>query len=918
MIPGRRRGWPLIALLAFALVALLRAAGTLESFERHLGDQRTRFLQHEAPSDVVIIGIDARSLAELRQWPWERRQHAALIDRLAQANPKRLFIDIDFSSPSTAEDDSLLESALARWPHSRIVLPAFLQPASGADSELVLTQPLERFASHATLASVNLQPGSDGLVRRIHSSWRIGDRTLPSVVVTDATSLPESPDLPIDFALSPASFTFFSYSDVLAGRVAADEFNGKSVYVGATAVELGDMVPVPVYRTLPGVALLALASQSLANGLPWSPPDWSYLLALAVLTGACTAFFARHRWRANLLALMGLVLAICIASVYGYFARRFIIEVVPALLALMLALGIVTLKSLDVQTLRALFFSLRLRRRNALLKSIVESAEEGILGIDQQGALQTVNPAAARLFGYDGNALIGTPLNRLLPSLPALDAATLESLAGSVSEHDAQSAAGASFPAEVSVSRVRLKDEVLYTAIVRDISERKERQRGLEYRATHDPLTSLPNRAELASHLGRTLAAVAPAESVALLMLDLCRFKEVNDTLGHDLGDRVLCEVAFRFQAALAKDGFVARIGGDEFTVVLGGVRDTAQLADVCTRLHACLRKPIDVRGLAIDVGLSVGIALYPEHAADAETLLRHADVAMYVSKRRGTPFEHYEAAHDQHSIRKLTMVSELRAALADNQLSLYFQPQVNLRTGRAASVEALLRWRHPRLGAVSPAEFIAAAEPTDLIEPLTEWTLREALAQAARWNALGLQLRVAVNLSARMLQNAQFPARLQALLRESGVAPRWLELEITESAMLQDPARALDVIRRIHALDVQISIDDFGTGYSSLGYLRDLPVHALKLDKSFVIDMQERADDRAIVESTAQMARALRLQVVAEGVETEWHARFLAAAGYDLAQGYWYSPALSAADCTLWVTSFNARGEEQPRMAIG
>jgi EAL domain-containing protein (putative c-di-GMP-specific phosphodiesterase class I) len=218
----------------------------------------------------------------------------------------------------------------------------------------------------------------------------------------------------------------------------------------------------------------------------------------------------------------------------------------------------------------------------------------------------------------------------------------------------------------------------------------------------------------------------------------------------------------------------------------------------------------------------------------------------------------------------------------------------------------------------VSPAEFIAAAEPTDLIEPLTEWTLREALAQAARWNALGLPLRVAVNLSARMLQNAQFPARLQALLRESGVASRWLELEITESAMLQDPARALDVIRRIHALDVQISIDDFGTGYSSLGYLRDLPVHALKLDKSFVIDMQERADDRAIVESTAQMARALRLQVVAEGVETEWHARFLAAAGYDLAQGYWYSPALSAADCTLWVTSFNARGEEQPRMAIG
>jgi diguanylate cyclase (GGDEF)-like protein len=393
-------------------------------------------------------------------------------------------------------------------------------------------------------------------------------------------------------------------------------------------------------------------------------------------------------------------------------------------------------------------------------------------------------------------------------------------------------------------------------------------------------------------------------------MLDLCRFKEVNDTLGHDVGDRVLGEVAFRFQAALAGSGFIARIGGDEFTVVLDAVRDSTTIDGVCARLHECLRRSIEVRGVAIDVGLSIGIALYPQHAADAETLLRHADVAMYVSKRRCTAHEHYEAAYDQHSIRKLTMVSELRTALAGNQLNLHFQPQVSLHTGRATSVEALLRWRHPRLGAVSPAEFIAAAEPTDLIEPLTEWTLREALAQSARWKQSGLNLRVAVNLSARVLQNLDFPARLRTLLGESGVEPRCLELEITESAMLQDPARALEVIRRIRQLDVQISIDDFGTGYSSLGYLRDLPVHALKLDKSFVIDMHERADDRAIVESTAQMARALRLQVVAEGVETEWHARFLAAAGYDLAQGYWYSAALSAADCTRWIRDFNARAE--------
>ena len=240
--------------------------------------------------------------------------------------------------------------------------------------------------------------------------------------------------------------------------------------------------------------------------------------------------------------------------------------------------------------------------------------------------------------------------------------------------------------------------------------------------------------------------------------------------------------------------------------------------------------------------------------------------------------------------------------------MNLHYQPQISLRTGRVSGVEALLRWRHPRLGAVSPAEFIAAAEPTDLIEPLTEWTLREALAQAARWKRAGLALRMAVNLSARIVQNPDFPARLRTLLETGNVEPRSLELEITESAMLQDPARALEVIRQIHKLGVQIAIDDFGTGYSSLGYLRDLPVHALKLDKSFVLHMHERADDRAIVESTAQMARALRLQVVAEGVESEWHAQFLTEAGYDLGQGYWYSAALNAGDCERWITSFNAQ----------
>jgi EAL domain-containing protein (putative c-di-GMP-specific phosphodiesterase class I) len=304
---------------------------------------------------------------------------------------------------------------------------------------------------------------------------------------------------------------------------------------------------------------------------------------------------------------------------------------------------------------------------------------------------------------------------------------------------------------------------------------------------------------------------------------------------------------------------------------------------------------------------VSIGIARYPGDAGDAQTLLRHADVAMYVAKRRGAAYEYYDAAHDENTVRKLAIGGELRSVIATGQLELHFQPQVNLRTGLVESAEALVRWFHPTQGAISPVEFVAIAEATDLIRPLTEWTLRGALTQIRAWRDKGVHVRIAVNLSARLLQDTGFPVRLRELLEEAGVSAASLELEITESAMMLDPARALRVIQEIDKLGVLISIDDFGTGYSSLGYLRDLPVHSLKLDKSFVMGMRNNADDRIIVESTAQMAHALRLELVAEGVESDWDAQFLAAAGYDYAQGFRYSRALPADKCLAWIVDFNA-----------
>ena len=903
---GRRHGWWLTAAAAFVLVAALRATGALQALENSIADTRARWMMREVSSDIVIVEIDARSLAALDQWPWPRRHHAKLVEQLTRAAPDSVFLDIDFSSQSNALDDAVLEAALARPRDYPLALPTFFQRTHGADGSLLISKPLRRFARRTERAVVNGEPGSDGRTREWRNFWTIEGARVPSII-DPRRVLVEDQAVPIDFSISPTSFTFVSYVDVLEGRVPRAVLAGKTVYVGATAVELGDMLSVPVYRSLPGIVVQALAAETINQGAPTRAPMWASLALLAFWAVLAVLLYSA-RWPRNLAVLALSLAAVAGLSVLAYSWRRLQIDAAAPMLLVTLLFIAAIVFSLETQTWRALSYALGMRRRDALLKSVVQSSTDCILCIDEMGVIKTANPAASRLFGCPAYELLDEPLAKFITLLAGDGAgARLGAMHGMLRECDARTLAGDVFPVEISVSRVRLNTERLYTAIVRDIRERRAQQRRLQHQATHDALTSLPNRTALLTRLESSVGAHAAHPPLALLMLDLCRFKEVNDTLGHNVGDRVLCDVAQRFQRTLGDRGLIARIGGDEFTVVLDHAVGIESISNVSQSLSDCLRAPIDVAGISIEVGVSIGIARYPQDASDAQTLLRHADVAMYVAKRRGTAYEYYDAAYDENTVRKLAIGGELRAAIAGNQLEMHFQPQINLRSGMVESVEALLRWQHPTQGTITPAEFVAIAEATDLIRPLTEWTLRGSLAQVRAWRERGVHVRIAVNLSARLLQDTAFPARLAQLLKETGVPATSLELEITESAMMLDPARALRVIQEIAGLGVLTSIDDFGTGYSSLGYLRDLPVRSLKLDKSFVLGMRSNSDDRIIVESTAQMARALKLGLVAEGVETEWDVRFLAAAGYDFAQGFRYTRALPPEQCLAWIVEFNA-----------
>jgi diguanylate cyclase (GGDEF)-like protein len=431
------------------------------------------------------------------------------------------------------------------------------------------------------------------------------------------------------------------------------------------------------------------------------------------------------------------------------------------------------------------------------------------------------------------------------------------------------------------------------------IAAREHRISELAY---NDPLTGLPNRALFNDRIGQAVsAAQRNASPLAVLTRDLDRFKHVNDSLGHHMGDLVLREVAFRLHHALQRrSDTVARLGGDEFAVLLPneGV-DRAKL--VARKIVEVLSEPLTIEGHLVDVGASIGIAGYPEHGGDADTLMRCADVAMYSAKRAGTGFEVYDSRHDQGTPGRLSLLGELRHAVEHDELALLYQPKVGLAARSALAAEALLRWNHPERGCLLPESFVAFAEQTGYIKAVTRWVLDRALRQCAEWRTRGIELRVSVNISARDLHNPDLPRLLAELAGAHQLRPELLSLEVTESAVMEDPAHALAILERLHAMGVRLAIDDFGTGYSSLAYLKRLPVDELKIDKSFVIGLVRDPDDAAIVRATIDLAHHMGLTVTAEGVEDRHVLETLRRLGCDHAQGLYVGRPLMAAEFERW-----------------
>jgi diguanylate cyclase (GGDEF)-like protein len=651
----------------------------------------------------------------------------------------------------------------------------------------------------------------------------------------------------------------------LAARVAASTAHGAHLWIGIGATAMG----VGIWS----MHFIGMLAFSLPIPLAYHIAPTLLSLAIAVVTsGFALAITRRSRLTVWRLACSAVIMGagICIMHYVGMAA----IAVVPAISydPWLVALSVLIAMSASFV---ALWLFHRLHDGHSLQQWATRIAAATVMGLAISGMHYTGMAAAHFAFGSYCRGGV-TLENGWLAATVGLFAMALLAMTLLTAVYDAH--------LQSTARRQALKLEIVNAQ--------------LQHQATHDALTGLPNRVLFLDRIGREIAhAERGGQPFAVLVVDLDRFKMINDTLGHGPGDELLIEIGRRLSHAVRAADTVARLGGDEFLLLIAGIREPPDAGLIAAKIVAALDKSVLIGATEIHTSASIGISVYPADGADAEALIAHADEAMYFAKRRGrNGFQFFNADMSVFSRERLDLESDLRRALPEKQFELYYQPKFDMTSGRVNSVEALLRWRHPSRGLIGPGEFLPQAEESGLMYAIGEWVLREACRQAHQWQQEGLPfLRVAVNISPSHFLLPKFLGVVRAALSENGLEPRYLEIELTETTIMDHADTSVHVLEELSRMGVLVSIDDFGTGYSSMSYLRRFPIDKLKIDRSFIRDLTTNPDAAAIVTAIISLAHSLRLKVVAEGVETQEQLEQLRTLGCDQFQGYFRTPAVPA-----------------------
>ncbi len=620
---------------------------------------------------------------------------------------------------------------------------------------------------------------------------------------------------------------------------------------------------------------IGMLAFSLPIALSYDIPRTLVSLAIAIaLSGFALSIASRPQISLGRLAAGAVVMGLGICAMH--YSGMSAIQIRPMITyepRLLLASGVIAI----VASFAALWLFFRLRKGSSWQMRIARLAAAVVMGLAISGMHYT--GMAASRFGAGSYCTSPTTANSSWLAITiAVIALAVLSITTILLVYDAH-----------LESKTRRHNEQLEHAN----EQLEEANAQLQHIATHDALSGLPNRLLLADRLSQAIASAERHQSrFAVLVVDLDRFKSINDSLGHLAGDAILKEVTQRLAQVLRKADTLARLGGDEFVLVLNDISSARDVEAIATQLLAEIARPLKLAGLELHTTASIGISVFPQHGGSAEILLQHADAAMYHAKKNGrNAHQLFELEMNAFARERLELENGLRRALTEREFVLHYQPKIAVRNGSIDSAEALIRWRHPTRGLVAPMDFIPLAEESGLIIPIGEWALREACKQAYAWQAAGLRpLRVAVNLSAQQFRQKKLIETVRSALQEARLEPRYLELELTESAVMEDAEQSIDTLRRLSDLGVRISVDDFGTGYSSLSYLRRLPLDRLKIDRAFIRDVASSRDDATIVRAIVSLAHNLNLKVIAEGVETPEQLAFLQELGCDQYQGYHFS----------------------------
>lgn len=538
-----------------------------------------------------------------------------------------------------------------------------------------------------------------------------------------------------------------------------------------------------------------------------------------------------------------------------------------------------------------------LKRNIAFSESIINNAMEGVVTVDQNGKIIYVNPAIETLLGYTINSIDEMTVESIIPRMfEEFD--SISNYIDGTFESDCTRKDGSNMPVEFSVTTFMIDEAIFYTLILRDITDRKQYEEKIRHQAFYDALTGLPNRILLKERMSFEITRARRSETkIAVMYLDLDRFKLINDTLGHDMGDNLLKEISNRLIHSVRSDDLVVRLGGDEFLILCPGLNNDEHVGKIANKILQCIKEPLVINKHEISITGSIGISLYPDDGKTQEVLLVNADIAMYKAKEKGkNKFQTFEPHLSEKAIERLEMENNLRRALDYNEFDVYYQPKVNTITEEIIGMEALIRWRHPKLGMIPPDKFIPIAEETGLILPIGEWVLYQACSHNKMLQNAGFpHVKVAVNLSARQFELYDLVETVKTVLKDTGLSPQYLELEITESIAMQNIERTIDIIKELQLMGVRFSIDDFGTGYSSLNQLSLLAVNKLKIDKSFVDKISDDTKTSVIASTVLALGKNLDMQIVAEGVENLKQVEFFKSTDCDELQGYFFGRPMSA-----------------------